>query len=172
MTRSWFMMVAAMASLALGAGPAAAAVSDACQPVVDALTKLKKTPYHLFMTGSEGANAGQPKKMESISVGGKLYINAHGRWITSPVGVDEADDDVLADLSDCKFLRDDADGALYAVHQKTEDFTSDGQIWIAKASGLPVRQEVDLDVGEGAVGKSHSSIRFDYTDVAPPAAVK
>ena len=170
MTRIWCKVVATMASLARGA--AAAAPGDACRPVIDALTKLKQTPYHLYMTKSGGAAAGsdngQPRQAESISVGGKLYRNMHGKWRTSPVGFDPASADDLSDIGDCRFVRDDADGALDAVHQKTEDATSDGQIWIAKATGLRVRQEVDIDLGAGAEGKSHSTIRFDYTDVAPP----
>jgi hypothetical protein len=43
----------------------------------------------------------------------------------------------------------------------------DSQIWISRAKGLPLRQDMDIDVG-GKNGKSHSSSRYEYGDVKPP----
>jgi hypothetical protein len=41
---------------------------------------------------------------------------------------------------------------------------------VAKGSGLILRLEEDLDVGDG--DKRHISMRYDYTNVQAPAGVK
>ena len=40
-------------------------------------------------------------------------------------------------------------------------------MWISKATGLPLREEMDTDTG-GVIGKSHRSMRYEYSDVKPP----
>ena len=65
-------------------------------------------------------------------------------------------------------MHDEDDDAVWAVHEQTEDDRSEGQVWIAKATGLVQRQETDQDAGGGAMGKSHLSVRLDYTDIQPP----
>jgi hypothetical protein len=40
-------------------------------------------------------------------------------------------------------------------------------MWISKATGLPMRVDLDIDVG-GSGGKSHASSRYEYGDVKPP----
>jgi hypothetical protein len=47
----------------------------------------------------------------------------------------------------------------------------DTTVWISKSKGLPLRADIDIDVG-GSMGKSHKSIRFDYVNVHPPAGVQ
>ena len=43
---------------------------------------------------------------------------------------------------------------------------SDGQMWISKSKGLPLRDEMDVDAGDGI--KHHHSTRYGYTNVQPP----
>jgi hypothetical protein len=43
----------------------------------------------------------------------------------------------------------------------------DVQVWISKSKGLPLRGELDVDVG-GKLGKSHSSMCYEYGNVEPP----
>ena len=57
--------------------------------------------------------------------------------------------------------------AVYKVHSETEAAKTDGQVWISKSKGLPLRQELDMDVG-GSAGKSHREMRYDYANVKPP----
>ena len=58
--------------------------------------------------------------------------------------------------------------AVFSAHQKNGDFTTDAQIWISKSKGLVLREEEDMDVGGGASGKSHLSIRYEYSNVQAP----
>jgi hypothetical protein len=58
--------------------------------------------------------------------------------------------------------------AEYTTHTETADMKSDTQVWISKSRGLPLRQDVDTDVG-GKLGKSHVETRYEYDNVQPPA---
>ena len=158
-----------------GAAPGMAADAS-CQPVLDALGKLRATPYHMAMTDSGGAtaalNGGKPEQSETISIDDKLYLRIHGKWRVTDnpmrAAPDAEDKDQDARQMSCAYLHDDDDDAVWAVHEQTEDDRSDGQVWIAKATGLVQRQETDQDAGGGAMGKSHLSVRLDYTDIQPP----
>ena len=71
----------------------------------------------------------------------------------------------------CQFVRNEAvngeSAMLYAMHSENEFDKEDAQMWISKATGLPLREEMDTDVA-GAIGKSHRSMRYEYNDVKPP----
>jgi hypothetical protein len=71
----------------------------------------------------------------------------------------------------CHFVRDEAvngeGAALYSTHEESEHGKSDNQIWVSKSKGLILRQETDLDTG-GVNGKSHSSFRYEYSNVQAP----
>jgi hypothetical protein len=56
---------------------------------------------------------------------------------------------------------------LYSMHTESEDAKEDGQIWISNNTGLPLREEQDIDV-RGAAGKEHRSTRFVYGNIQPP----
>ena len=58
--------------------------------------------------------------------------------------------------------------AVYQTHNESEEMKADARTWVA--DGLVLRQEEDMDAGEGM--KRHMSIRYDYTNVQPPAGVK
>lgn len=57
---------------------------------------------------------------------------------------------------------------IYSVRSETEDSKEDGQIWLSKSSGVPLKEELDIDVGGGAMGKTHKSIRYEYNNVHAP----
>jgi hypothetical protein len=71
----------------------------------------------------------------------------------------------------CRYLRDESvngeRAGLYSTRAETADQKSDGQIWISKTRGLPLRLEMDIDTG-GKTGKNHSSMRYEYGNVQPP----
>ena len=46
----------------------------------------------------------------------------------------------------------------------------DAQTWISKSKGLPLKTEEDIDTGGG--DKRHMSIRYEYSNVRPPAGVQ
>jgi hypothetical protein len=150
---------------------------DACQPMYAALEKSITTPYHMYMTETSAAvQSGKPQSSEIISVGGTRYILVNAKWNARPVSADQSKADVAqvrenAKTGTCKYVRDEAvngeNASLIATHNKSEFATSDSQIWISKSKGLILKQETDLDVGGGA-GKSHSSLRYEYTNVQAP----
>jgi len=45
--------------------------------------------------------------------------------------------------------------------------TEEGQLWISKSSGLPLRAEEDFDNKSNHV-KDHRSARFEYGNIRPP----
>jgi hypothetical protein len=53
------------------------------------------------------------------------------------------------------------------MRRETENAKEDGQMWISKTTGRALRKEVDVDYG-GAMGKSHLSARYEYSNVKPP----
>jgi hypothetical protein len=71
----------------------------------------------------------------------------------------------------CRYLREESvngeAAAVYSTHTETEDDKVDVQVWISKSNGLPLREELDVDVG-GKLGKSHTSMRYEYGNVQPP----
>jgi hypothetical protein len=56
----------------------------------------------------------------------------------------------------CRYLREESvngeAAAVYSQHVETENDKMDVQVWISKSKGLPLREELDVDVG-GKLGK-------------------
>lgn len=145
---------------------------DSCEPVFDALTKVATTSNHSYSTHTM---QGKTISGEGIYAQGKAFMRIHGKWMASP----DSPKEILKEQTEnrkngaaaCKIVRQESlDGQIatvYSLHNKTEDGTEDAQIWIAKSSGLPLREEMDMDVG-GSMGKSHISIRYEYGNIQPP----
>jgi hypothetical protein len=53
------------------------------------------------------------------------------------------------------------------MQREASGFKEDSQIWISKTTGLPLREEQDVDMG-AEIGKQHRSARFEYSNVKPP----
>jgi len=159
---------------------AEAAPDPACEPMFNAITKLLQTPNHQFMSQSsptETLTRGKLRSSESISTSDASYVRINDQWRKVPISAE----DMLKQQQGarensketCQFLRDDTaegDASVYAAHSETTMGKSDIQIWISKDNGLPVREEIDLDLGD--TGKTHSSVRFDYQHVEPPKDAK
>jgi hypothetical protein len=62
--------------------------------------------------------------------------------------------------------------SVYVEQSQTGPISSVGTIWIAKATGLPMREEVNTDAGTGPGGMRHLEIRIVYTDVHAPVVEK
>lgn len=151
-----------------------ARAADSCQPVFDALTKLVTTPSHSY-TSSTAANGGTPQTGETIMVQEKKYIHANGKWmdphVTTQEVLEQERENEKKGKSSCQFVRNDSvNGESASVHhmqRETESFKEDSQIWISTTTGLPLREEQDVDMG-GKIGKRHNSGRFEYGKVQPP----
>jgi hypothetical protein len=161
---------------------ARAAPDAACEPMFKAITKLLQTPNHQYMSQSSATetlqNGGRLRTSESISTSDTSYVKIHDQWRKVPFTpqdlLKQQEDSRQNSNESCHFLRDDTsegDAAVYDAHSETETGKSAVQIWISKVNGLPLREEIDLDLG-GDKGKTHSSVRFDYDHVDPPKDVK
>jgi hypothetical protein len=74
----------------------------------------------------------------------------------------------------CRAVREESvngeAATLYSMHDQNPDAKTDSEIWISKSRGVPLKLEMDMDVG-GAGGKSHRTMRYEYMNVqAPPVA--
>jgi outer membrane lipoprotein-sorting protein len=160
--------------LAVSSFTVSALAADSCQPVFDALTKLITTSSHSYTT-STAVNGGKQRTGETIMTQGKKYIRANGKWIDSRVTTTEVleqdRENEKNSKATCQLVRNEAvngeASAVYFLHRELEGFKEDSQIWISKSSGMPLREEQDVDMG-GEVGKMHNSARFEYGNVQPP----
>ena len=144
-----------------------------CQAVNDAMNKIYTTPTHLYnITDSN-------RKSELIYVGGIIYDNFRGKWARSRTTLAQVmkmeEENGRNSKTTCRYLRDESvngeTAAVYSTHAERSDedlgqIESDGQFWISKSKGLPLRHEEDIDAGGGS--KKHHSTRYEYTNVKPP----
>jgi hypothetical protein len=163
--------------LALAAGIWAQTVPPDCKILYDAEDKLLITPHHGFNKRTADSTKAKVDVSESIFANGAFYVLARGEWRKSSLTIDEMRQQAIENRKNarnisCKFLRDETvDGAaarVFQAHFETEDAKSDATLWISKSTGLPLKQEQDTDLG-GAAGKTHMSIRYEYSNVSAPA---
>jgi hypothetical protein len=157
--------------------PEARADDAACQAVLQAVLKQTAVPVHQKVTIESAAAPGKPMQNEMIRLGDTLYMQARGQWMARPYDAAKAAGDAQQAMTrgehSCTRVRSEAvDGQpaeLYRVQSKTETGSSDSQIWIATASGLPLRQTVTM-LEQGTVKLKHE-VRSDYANVRAPAGV-
>jgi hypothetical protein len=157
---------------------AASAWADDCQPLHDATIKVLSTPNHVYTTQTADFLRGKTRLSESIHINGAIYVNINGKWTRSRMTAQDMAQQEQENWKNskvtCQHLRDESvngeAAALYNVHTVTEDTTTDAQVWISKSKGVPLHEELDMNVG-GMAGKSHMSMRYDYANVQPPAGV-
>jgi len=162
--------------------PASAPASGlgACAPIYTAGEKRIAVPHHIYTTQTMAD--GTTRSGEIISLADAQYLLIQGKWVRHPLSV--TTDEALQQHRErfdsgtayrCQTIRREAvngvPAVVYQMHSETDEGISDGQMWIAINSGLPLRQEVDLEVLVGQTGKSHTSARFDYVNVHKPAVV-
>ncbi|MEP6835039.1 MAG: hypothetical protein ABJB74_16755 [Gemmatimonas sp.] len=148
--------------------------SPACLAVLHAANKMYTTPNHQFMSKVDALSGGTARKMESITTGGTYYVMASGRWVKGPVPSSPMEEMLKENPQSkvvCREVRSEsvngAAATVYTVHNQTEYGIVDAQYWIAHAGGLILRSETDIDVGVKN-GKSHTSMRAEYTNVQAP----
>lgn len=155
------------------AGAAAASAEDAsCDPVVGAFARLAQTPNHQY---TEQRGRSGTERTESVTTGTMRYLWTQGKWIGKPFSpaaeIMEEASRAKSESSTCRWVRDEAAegiaASLYFVRTKADYGSSEAKLWIAKANGLPVREEIKLDLAK-VPGKTHIEVRFVYAGVAPP----
>jgi hypothetical protein len=165
-----------LAALALIGSPAATAEDTSCKPVFDAISRLVKTPNHQFLIQSSDAPGSTAQKGEMIFTGKTTYILHDGKWQTSTITPEETlkqdEENRKNSKTSCRAVRDESvegvSATVYTLHSESEVGKSDGQIWISKASALPLRQKIELAMN-GITEKNHVETRFVYSGVEPPA---
>ncbi len=165
----------------LAVRPARAAVVDpACKPVLDSIAKQYSMPVHIYMTQVAELRGVKPRSSEAIYAGGAIYVQVRGKWTRSPMSLErmrqQREENIRnAKSMSCRYLRDEAVGgeaaAVYSSQSETEDTKSSATLWVSKRTGLPLKNEIDIDSG-GGLGKQHDSVRYDYSNVRPPAGVR
>ena len=143
-----------------------------CQPVLAAGEKQFTVPSHATMTTTGMGPA--PMNSEVINVEGVTYVNVMNRWMKSPQTSEQiakqARERLTSGKTSCKQLPDESVGdvaaKVYSSHSELEKGTTDTQVWVAKATGLPLRSEVDMTLSGGK--KSHVSVKYDYENVKAP----
>ena len=174
MFRKYVFTLAALSLLLIGEAVTARA-GDSCQPVFDALDKVTITPRHTYTTLTAAFTHGKPRASETIVAEGKVYIRVDEKWRPSPASLQDMQEQQKENRQHtkgtCQFVRNEMVGtetaAVYSIHTQSEGAKEDSQIWISKTSGLPLRDEQEIDVG-GAFGKEHRSTRFEYGNIRPP----
>ena len=158
------------------ASPWVHADDPACKLPLDAVTHVLATPNHQFVTRTDSSTTGKPRHSEIIDTGIAMYAGVGGKWRLSPMSPQDMQNMLIegqkqAKTTTCRLVRDESiDGTsadVYTIHSETDAGVSDTTLWISKADGLPLKQ--DIDVASGGTGKTHSEVRFVYKDVkAPP----
>ena len=169
-------LTAILFALALSLPSACHAADGSCPMVFDALTKVVTTPHHTFSTQTAGGANNKSVSNESIETGGAIYVKLNGKWTRSRLTSQEMltqtqENRKNARNAACHYVRDDVvrgeSASVYTAHSETEDAKTDAQVWISKSNGLPLREEIDMDTGDGQA-KSHYSMRYEYGNVKAP----
>jgi hypothetical protein len=153
---------------AIAAPAFAQAPPGTCKVVFDAMLKGVTTPHH-SVTTKDGAATG-----ELIATADAMYVKLRGEWRKSPMTPQAMLAQQQQNIRDttvatCSALPDDVvDGkpvAVYQTHYEQKDLgASDAKIWIAKATGLPLRTDVSREAGD----KVSIVTRFDYDNIKAP----
>ena len=142
-----------------------------CKAILDAEHKVYNAPAHIYATTTMG---GHPQTSEMIYAAGNIYSKTSGRW--QSIGTIEEIEELTqsnhpANKPVCHYVKDESVNgettALYSSHEETSKGKVDTQTWISKSKGLPLRQEINIDVG-GSSGKTVNSTRYEYDNVKAP----
>jgi hypothetical protein len=172
-----YFIAGALVLTSLAATPAHAE-DPSCKVVLDALTKLISTPNHSFMQIERAAKgAGKATSAgggETINTGVKRYVKVDDQWTVFPLSTT----DLLAQDQEnrrkyteerCSTVGEEVvsgeSSVIYSAHFKGELSTTDVRIWIAKRSGLPLKEEMRS-------GDHHYSLHHAYDGVRAPDGVQ
>jgi hypothetical protein len=133
----------------------ARATDASCQPVFDAGSKVLTVPTHVYTTMTADFLRGKPRISESIYANGAIYVNVGDRWTRSKMTpqdmLKQEQENRQNTKGTCSYVRDESVNgevaALYAEHTGSEDAKTNAQTWISKSRGVPLRTEIDMDVG-------------------------
>lgn len=152
------------------------AEEPSCQAWYDAAIKAATTPRHVFATDTPTAAGGKTAEWEYIFVGDKRYEKFNGKWTVEPHDAKTA----VAMLVEMQSLETgpacirigeetfDGQAATIYGRYRRRSTTIDSRVWIANASGLPIRLIIEGDP-DSESSKGRTETRTNYRDVKPPA---
>jgi hypothetical protein len=161
--------------------PHSAHAQDAsCKQVFNGIRLEANTPNHQYFTISGAEPDSHAQTNEMINTGHARFVMMNGKWQTIPESPREMlkreEENFKNSKTVCRLLREEiVEGtptSVYVEQSQTGPITSIGTVWIAKNSGLPVREQVNTDSGTGPAGQRHLEIRIVYTDVHAPVIEK
>ena len=178
----WLCVLAGL-TLSIGlAGGTPLAAQDSCQAVNDAIDKATAVPTHTYTDMTPAlTNGGEPgandiHHAETIYFGTEAFTKLRGKWARSEwtgqrVLKQEQENRQTGNFS-CEYLGDEhvngERAAVYSTRSERANVRSDGQIWISKRRGLPLRREYDIEMTGGAASKDHVLTRYEYSNVRAP----
>jgi len=154
----------------------ARALEGTCRLVFDAMRMMAATPTHVYTTETAAFRAdGKPTTSEAIYIGGAVYVKVNGKWIRSAITPEEIlqqePETQGNSKATCRYLHQESTNGeaadVYGMHSEAEDAKLDAQLWVSRSKRLPLREELDMDIG-GKLGKSHRSMRYVYGNVQLP----
>ena len=147
--------------------------ADACQTVFEAMTKVVTVPHHIYTTMSGSMQpGGKSSNTEQIYAGGVIYVMMQGKWTRGTMTPDQMlkrqEANRQTSKATCSYLRDESvngeAAAVYSSHEEPQGTKVDSQTFISKSRGLPLRTEIDMDMG----GTGHMSSRYEYANIKAP----
>jgi hypothetical protein len=137
-----------------------------CKAILAAGSKMVTSVTHVYSTISRN---GKEHTGEMIFLPGVYYWRTdNSNWNSAPMSAQEREEILKSktwtDKLACKYVKDEAvNGEMAGVYSWHDAATGgDTQIWISKAKGLPLRQDVD------GARQTHMSMRYEYGSVKPP----
>jgi hypothetical protein len=168
MNRSLVSAMLVLSVLAVVVG-SARAQDLGCKPLYDAAVLQARTPSHIYstMTGSSNLST------ETISTSDALYMRdstSGNQWKKSSYSPqDEAKQAAERSRSytSCQHVGDESiNGEAAAIYAEVnKDSQIGGKVWLSKTRGLPLKAELTMRSG-------HIAIRYDYSNVRPPAGAQ
>jgi hypothetical protein len=166
--------------LTLLAAHAAQGQDASCKQVFNGIKLQANTPNHQYFTISGAQPDSYAQTNEMINTGHARFVLMNGKWQAVPESPREMlkreEQNFKNSKTVCRLLRDEiVEGiatSVYVEQSQTGPISSIGTVWIAKNSGLPVREQVNTDSGTGPAGQRHIEIRVVYSDVHAPVIEK
>ncbi len=169
--------VAGWLLLAMCNSAPARAADNGCKTVFDAMSKVLVTPTHIYNTETAAFRKNKPTTNELIYFGGAIYVMVGGKWTRSRMDAaamaKQEEENRRTGKYSCRYVRDETVNgeatAVYASQSENEDTKASATTWISKSRGLPLRAEEDFG---DHTSTTHMSMRYDYSNVHPPAGVR
>ena len=150
-----------------------------CKPLFEAMNRLFKTPSHQYLKQTDSRTGDKAVDSEIINTGKAMYVMVGGKWNNSPITAaqlqeQEEQNRRNAKITTCRAVREESfDGVttkLFSAHTETGYGASDEQLWVAKSNGLPLREIIEMDMGDNG-GKSRAEIHVVYSGIEAPSVV-